>query len=210
MYAKVAVEVYWLKKTSVQNAAEEKPKDEPNPVTAEKVAAEQTQTVDAANAIPTVDGILQKIGPKKLQMAAEMGVPLDDILELVRYQENTLKAITESLSNMGNVSAESIAEELKKKLEEGAQKQRAQMTERTTNAPQKEGGSTLHDIIEVARETGALGGGGGDDDFSKMAKAYALESMSLGNTFQKVMMAKMAPELADTLLAGVKKAAEAK
>jgi hypothetical protein len=54
------------------------------------------------------------------------------------------------------------------------------------------------------------GGGGGDDEFSKMAKTYALESMSLGNTFQKVMMAKMAPELADTILAGVKTAAEKK
>jgi len=122
--------------------------------------------------------------------------------------ESTQKALTEAIKGVSN---EGIAEALNKKLQAGAEKQRAELAEKMKNVPQDAGqgeksGLGLGDILKVL----GSGGGGGDDEFSKMAKSYALESMGLGNMFQKVMMAKMAPELADTILAGVKIAAEKK
>lgn len=200
-----------MKKKVVQNAEEQKPKSEtsPSPVAGEIVAQKSIQAVDAADAVPTVESVLAKIDPNKLKMAAEMGVPLDDILAIVKYQQNTLKALVEAMTKLP--TNEGIAEELNRKLQANAEKQRAELAEKMKNVPQGAAqgagsGIGLGDILKVLNS----GGGGGDDEFSKMAKTYALESMSLGNTFQKVMMAKMAPELADTILAGVKTAAAKK
>jgi len=192
---------------NVQDVTKETTKSEPSPVAGEIVAQKPTQTIDAANAVPTVESVLAKIDPNKLKMAAEMGIPLDDILAIVKYQQNTLKALVEAMTKLP--TNEGIAEELNRKLMANAEKNRAELTEKMKNQPQdagKGGGIGLGDILKVL----GSGGGGGDDEFSKMAKSYALESMGLGNMFQKVMMAKMAPELADTILAGVKIAAEKK
>jgi len=199
-----------LKKKVVQNAEEQKPKSESSPVAGEIVAQKPTQTPDAANAVPTVESVLAKIDPNKLKMAAEIGIPLDDILAIVKYQQNTLKALVEAMTKLP--TNEGIAEELNRKLQANAEKQRAELVEKMKDQPQGSTGAArgsgvgIRDLYQLLKD----GEGGGDDEFSKMAKTYALESMSLGNTFQKVMMAKMAPELADTILAGVKIAAEKK
>ena len=199
-----------MTKKVVPNVTEQKPKSEPSPVAGEIVAKKPTQTIDAANAVPTVESVLAKIDPNKLKMAAEMGIPLDDILAIVKYQQNTLKALVEAMTKLP--TNEGIAEELNRKLQANAEKNRAELVEKMKDQPQgptgaaKGAGVGIGDILQLLKG----GEGGGDDEFSKMAKTYALESMSLGNTFQKVMMAKMAPELADTILAGVKIAAEKK
>jgi len=196
-----------LKKKVVQNAEEQKPKSEPSPVTGEIVAQKPTQAVNPQDDVPTVESVLAKIDPNKLKMAAEMGIPLDDILAIVKYQQNTLKALVEAMTKLP--TNEGIAEELNRKLQANAEKNRAELVEKMKDQPQGQTGAArgtgigIGDILQLLKG----GEGGGDDEFSKMAKTYALESMSLGNTFQKVMMAKMAPELADTILAGVKKAA---
>jgi len=193
-----------LKKKIAQNVTEQKPTSESSPVAGEIVAQKPTQTPDAANDVPTVESVLAKIDPNKLKMAAEMGIPLDDILAIVKYQQNTLKALVEAMTKLP--TNEGIAEELNRKLQANAEKNRAEMTAKMQNQPQgltvaPKGVGGLSDILALLKEGS---GGGGDDEFSKMAKNYALESMGLGNMFQKVMMAKMAPELADTILAGVK------
>lgn len=199
-----------MKKKVVQNAEEQKPTSEPSPVTGEIVAKKPTQTIDAANAVPTVESVLAKIDPNKLKMAAEMGIPLDDILAIVKYQQNTLKALVEAMTKLP--TNEGIAEELNRKLQANAEKNRAELMEKMKDQPQgptgaaKGSGVGIGDILQLLKS----GEGGGDDEFSKMAKSYALESMGLGNMFQKVMMAKMAPELADTILAGVKAVAAKK
>jgi len=197
-----------LKKKVVQNAEEQKPKSEPSPVTGEIVAQKPTQAVNPQDDVPTVESVLAKIDPNKLKMAAEMGIPLDDILAIVKYQQNTLKALVEAMTKLP--TNEGIAEELNRKLQANAEKNRAELVEKMKDQPQGQTGAArgvgIGDILQLLKG----GEGGGDDEFSKMAKTYALESMSLGNTFQKVMMAKMAPELADTILAGVKIAAEKK
>jgi len=187
--------------------AEEHSSGQPSPVAGEVVAQKPTQAVNAQDGVPTVESVLAKIDPNKLKMAAEMGIPLDDILAIVKYQQNTLKALVEAMTKLP--TNEGIAEELNRKLQANAEKNRAELTEKMKNQPQGtgEGGAGLaKEILGFLKG----GEGGGDDAFSKMAKQYALESMSLGNMFQKVMMAKMAPELADTILAGVKVAAEKK
>lgn len=199
-----------MTKKVVQNVTEPKPKSESSPVAGEIVAQKPTQAIDVANAVPTVESVLAKIDPNKLKMAAEMGIPLDDILAIVKYQQNTLKALVEAMTKLP--TNEGIAEELNRKLQANAEKNRAELVEKMKDQPQGQTGAAkgsgigIGDILQLLKG----GEGGGDDEFSKMAKTYALESMSLGNTFQKVMMAKMAPELADTILAGVKVAAEKK
>ena len=190
-----------MKKKVVQNAEEQKPTSESSPVAGEIVAQKPTQAVNAQDGVPTVESVLAKIDPNKLKMAAEMGIPLDDILAIVKYQQNTLKALVEAMTKLP--TNEGIAEELNRKLQANAEKNRAELAEKMKSRPQGvggDGGLGLKEILGFLKG----GEGGGDDEFSKMAKNYALESMGLGNMFQKVMMAKMAPELADTILAGVK------
>jgi hypothetical protein len=197
-----------LKKKVVQNAEEQKPKSEPSPVTGEIVAQKPTQAVNPQDDVPTVESVLAKIDPNKLKMAAEMGIPLDDILAIVKYQQNTLKALVEAMTKLP--TNEGIAEELNRKLQANAEKNRAELVEKMKNPPQGGGKADAGSLGEILAFLKGGEGGGGDDEFSKMAKSYALESMGLGNMFQKVMMAKMAPELADTILAGVKAGAEKK
>lgn len=187
-----------MRKKSVQNAEEQKPKSEPSPVAGENLATEQIQTSDAANAVPTVKGILAKIDSKKLRMAEEMGIPFQDLLIWAESVENTQKAIIESLSKLGNVSAEGIAEELKKKLEASAVKQRAEMTEKMRNAPQGEGGSSIKDLLVLGREAGIIGGGGGDSGFfAEMGKTWLARKMAsedFGEFMSKEMFKRVFPD----------------
>jgi hypothetical protein len=197
-----------LKKKVVQNVTEPKPKSESSPVAGEIVAQKPTQTPDAANAVPTVESVLAKIDPSKLKMAAEMGIPLDDILAIVKYQQNTLKALVEAMTKLP--TNEGIAEELNRKLQANAEKQKAELMEKMKDQPQGQTGTArgagvgIGDLLQLLKG----GEGGGDDEFSKMAKGYALEAMGLGNALQKVIIAKIAPDIADTILAGVNKAAQ--
>jgi len=206
-----------LKKKIVQNAEEQKPKSEPSPEPVQVASKEEAPTTDNKEAAQPVEALIEipQIDEDTKKMLQKAGFSWDSITNAftkinvwAEKVESTQKALTEAIKGVSN---EGIAEALNKKLQAGAEKQRAELAERMKNVPQNAGqgeksGLGLGDILKVL----GSGGGGGDDEFSKMAKSYALESMGLGNMFQKVMMAKMAPELADTILAGVKTAAEKK
>ena len=204
-----------MTKKVVQNVTEQKPKSEPSPELVQVASKEEAPTTDNKEGTQPVEALIEipQIDEDTKKMLQKAGFSWDSITNAftkinvwAEKVESTQKALTDAIKGVSN---EGIAEALNKKLQAGAEKQRAELAEKMKNVPQdagKGGGIGLGDLFQLLKGDK----GGGDDEFSKMAKTYALESMSLGNTFQKVMMAKMAPELADTILAGVKVAAEKK
>ena len=207
-----------MTKKVVQNVTEQKPKSESSPELVQVASKEEAPTTDNKEGTQPVEALIEipQIDEDTKKMLQKAGFSWDSITNAftkinvwAEKVESTQKALTEAIKGVSN---EGIAEALNKKLQAGAEKQRAELAERMKNVPQGPTGAAggagigIGDILKLL----SSGGGGGDDEFSKMAKNYALESMGLGNMFQKVMMAKMAPELADTILAGVKTAAEKK
>ena len=200
---------------NVQDVTKETTKSEPSPEPVQVASKEEAPTASNKEGTQPVEALIEipQIDEDTKRMLQKAGFSWDSITNAftkinvwAEKVESNQKAFADAIKGVSN---EGIAEALNKKLQAGAEKQRAELAEKMKNVPQ--GASQgeklgIGDILKVL----SGGGGGGDDEFSKMAKSYALESMGLGNMFQKVMMAKMAPELADTILAGVKTAAEKK
>ena len=195
-------------KPSEENKAQAvQPQEEPKPdgQHVEVAQKEEAANVDNKEAAQSIGKLIDipKIDEDTKKMLAKAGFSWEGIEQgferINLWAEGVEKKFQLIFQNMP--TEKGIADQITKNLVQRAEEQKAQVQ----NQPQQSGGADL--TTKLLLQTLAGGGGGGDDEFSKMAKQYALESMSLGNTFQKVMMAKMAPELADTILAGMTKKA---
>lgn len=188
-----------MMKKTVQSAKEEKPTNEPSPVVPETVAQEQTQSPDAANAVPTVKSILSKVDPKKLEIAEEMGIPFRDLLSWAQSVENTQKIIIESLKSLP--SEDGIANKLTEKLMAAAQKQREDMMKEAQGGggPTKKSGGGLGDLYQFAKEAGIVGGGGSSDSsfFAELGKTWMTRKMAsedFGEFMSREMFKKILPD----------------
>jgi len=195
-------------KPSEENKAQAvQPQEEPKPdgQHVEVAQKEEAANVDNKEAAQSIGKLIDipKIDEDTKKMLAKAGFSWESIEQgferINLWAEGVEKKFQLIFQNMP--TEKGIADQITKNLVQRAEEQKAQVQ----NQSQQSGGADL--TTKLLLQTLAGGGGGGDDEFSKMAKQYALESMSLGNTFQKVMMAKMAPELADTILAGMNKKA---
>jgi len=194
-------------KPSEENKAQTvQPQEEPKP-TDQHVEVAQTKeaaNVDSKEAVESMGKLIEipKIDEDTKKMLAKAGFSWEGIEQgferINLWAESVEKKFGLIFQNMP--TEKGIADQITKNLVERAE---AQKTGQAQGQPNIGADMTTKLLLQVL----AGGGSGGDDEFSKMAKQYALESMSLGNTFQKVMMAKMAPELADTILAGMTKKA---
>ena len=196
-------------KPSEENKAQAvQPQEEPKPdgQHVEVAQKEEAANVDNKEAAQSIGKLIDipKIDEDTKKMLAKAGFSWEGIEQgferINLWAEGVEKKFQLIFQNMP--TEKGIADQITKNLVQRAEEQKAQVQ----NQPQQSGGADLTTKLLLQALAGG-GGGGGDDEFSKMAKQYALESMSLGNTFQKVMMAKMAPELADTILAGMNKKA---
>ena len=186
--------------------AEEKPK--PTDQHVEVAQTKEAANVDSKEAVESMGKLIEipKIDEDTKKMLAKAGFSWEGIEQgferINLWAEGVEKKFGLLFQNMP--TEKGIADQITKNLVERAEKDRAetQKTGQTQGQPNMGADMTTKLLLQAL-----AGGGGGDDEFSKMAKQYALESMSLGNTFQKVMMAKMAPELADSILAGMNKKA---
>ena len=194
-------------KPSEENKAQAvQPQEEPKR-TDQHVEVAQTKeaaNVDSKEAVESMGKLIEipKIDEDTKKMLAKAGFSWEGIEQgferINLWAEGVEKKFQLIFQNMP--TEKGIADQITKNLVERAE---AQKTGQAQGQPNIGADMTTKLLLQVL----AGGGSGGDDEFSKMAKQYALESMSLGNTFQKVMMAKMAPELADTILAGMNKKA---
>ena len=196
-------------KPSEENKAQAvQPQEEPKPdgQHVEVAQKEEAANVDNKEAAQSIGKLIDipKIDEDTKKMLAKAGFSWESIEQgferINLWAEGVEKKFQLIFQNMP--TEKGIADQITKNLVQRAEEQKAQVQ----NQSQQSGGADLTTKLLLQALAGG-GGGGGDDEFSKMAKQYALESMSLGNTFQKVMMAKMAPELADTILAGMTKKA---
>jgi len=196
-------------KPSEENKAQAvQPQEEPKPdgQHVEVAQKEEAANVDNKEATQSIGKLIDipKIDEDTKKMLAKAGFSWEGIEQgferINLWAEGVEKKFQLIFQNMP--TEKGIADQITKNLVQRAEEQKAQVQ----NQSQQSGGADLTTKLLLQALAGG-GGGGGDDEFSKMAKQYALESMSLGNTFQKVMMAKMAPELADTILAGMNKKA---
>jgi len=194
-------------KPSEENKAQAvQPQEEPKPdgQHVEVAQKEEAANVDNKEAAQSIGKLIDipKIDEDTKKMLAKAGFSWESIEQgferINLWAEGVEKKFQLIFQNMP--TEKGIADQITKNLVERAE---AQKTGQAQGQPNIGADMTTKLLLQVL----AGGGSGGDDEFSKMAKQYALESMSLGNTFQKVMMAKMAPELADTILAGMNKKA---
>ena len=200
-------------KPSEENKAQAvQPQEEPKPdgQHVEVAQKEEAANVDNKEAAQSIGKLIDipKIDEDTKKMLAKAGFSWESIEQgferINLWAEGVEKKFQLIFQNMP--TEKGIADQITKNLVERAEKDRAeaQKTGQTQGQPNIGADMTTKLLLQVLAGGGS---GGGDDEFAKMAKQYALESMSLGNTFQKVMMAKMAPELADTILAGMTKKA---
>jgi alanyl-tRNA synthetase len=167
-----------LTKKSASNVTEQKPESEIKPEPAQDVPQEQKQDANVENAVPSIKDILAKVDRSKLKLAEEMGIPLTDLLKWMMHVENTQNAVIQALQKMP--TNEGIAQEIHKRMMEGASQVNAQLTGAGAKAGQ---GGDLGSLVRVLKEVG-IGGGGGDSDFftvigkNYIAKKLASEDLS--------------------------------
>lgn len=181
-----------MTKKSVQNAKEQKPKDEASPQPVENVAQEQPQEANVEDAGPSIKSILAKVDPKKLKLADEMGIPLGELLIWAESIEVKQNIILEGLKKLP--TEEGIAQEIHKKMMERSSQVRTQMQ---TQASQGGGKSDLADLMMLMKELSGGGGGGESGFFADVGKNYLLKKLSsedFGDFMAKEMFKRIMPD----------------
>ena len=174
---------------------------------------EGTQPVEALIEIPQIDEDTKR-------MLQKAGFSWDSITNAftkinvwAEKVESTQKALTEAIKGVSN---EGIAEALNKKLQAGAEKQRAELAEKMKNVPQDAGqgeksGLGLGDILKV------LSGGGGSENpmqaklmqFSEKVLDNALAKMTQPDRFTQYFEDEIAKAKAKVMAEAIMKAGAA-
>jgi len=209
-----------LTKKVVQNVTEQKPKSGPSPEPVQVASKEEAPTTDNKEAAQPVEALIEipQIDEDTKRMLQKAGFSWDSITNAftkinvwAEKVESTQKALTEAIKGVSN---EGIAEALNKKLQAGAEKQRAELAERMKNVPQNAGQGEKLGIGDILK---ALSGGGGSENpmqaklmqFSEKVLDNALAKMTQPDRFAQYFEDEIAKAKAKVMAEAIMKAGAA-
>ena len=207
---------------NVQDVTKETTKSEPSPEPVQVASKEEAPTTDNKEGTQPVEALIEipQIDEDTKRMLQKAGFSWDSITNAftkinvwAEKVESTQKALTEAIKGVSN---EGIAEALNKKLQAGAEKQRAELAEKMKNVPQGAGqgeksGLGLGDILKV------LSGGGGSENpmqaklmqFSEKVLDNALSKMTQPDRFAQYFEDEIAKAKAKVMAEAIMKAGAA-
>ncbi|MCJ7422764.1 hypothetical protein MUP01_00640 [Candidatus Bathyarchaeota archaeon] len=181
-----------MKKPVVQDATEPKPKNEPSPEPAQVVSKEEALTNGDKEAAQPVEALIEipQIDEDTKRMLQKAGFSWDSITNAftkinawAAKVDHNEKALADAIKGVSN---EGIAEALNQKLQAGAAKQRAELTEKMKDVPQgaAQGGGGILEYAKIAREMGIIGGGASENPLQQ--KLLTFSEKVLDNALNKM------------------------
>lgn len=153
---------------SVEHLSE---KTKKNVQPAEVKTPEADSPVAAAEDVPVMPFTLS---PKQIRKAEAIGLPVNELLQWATSVEQRFQIIARDVAK----APERVVDELQKRAQAAQQQRIQQMKQEGVNPQQGGRGGSVIQALQLAQQSGILGGGGGiDEEMMKMQKE--IMSMSI-------------------------------
>jgi hypothetical protein len=191
---------------NVQDVTKETTKSEPSPEPVQVASKEEAPTTDNKEGTQPVEALIEipQIDEDTKKMLQKAGFSWDSITNAftkinvwAEKVESTQKALTEAIKGVSN---EGIAEALNKKLQAGAEKQRAELAEKMKNVPQDAGQGEKLGIGDILKFLGK--GDGGSNPFQE--KMNKVMDAALDKVLEKINNPSRFEQLLDEEIAKTK------